>query len=876
MGETLRSTGHVASDDTASLALGPAQLARLRAALSEVPDRIGNYEIIQQLGEGGFGIVYQARQLEPVERTVAVKVLKRGMDSAAVLRRFELERQALASMSHPGVATVLDAGTSDDGQHYFVMEFVDGAPITQWADERQLAIRDRLQLMQQVCDAMTHAHQKGIIHRDIKPSNVLVAQVGQQPQVKVIDFGIAKAIQAESETDSRLTQQTMMIGTPEYMSPEQASGRGEAIDTRTDVYALGVLLYELLVGALPFASDALRNGAIDEAFRMIREVDPPRPSTRLSQVDAMTVETIAANRSLPSVALRRQLRGELEWIPLKAMRKLPTDRYQSAAEFSADIARYLRDEPLVAGPESTSYRVRKLLYKHRWPVAAAVAIALSLLAGTAGTSVMAWRASVARDDALEQKRLADDARDDAIKQERIANNARDDALKQKQLADDARDDAIEQRIIADDARGEAERLTEVAEREAAMTIAMNDFLVELLRNATPSEARGRDIPVSAIVEYALKDLDRRFPDQPRLRLKMRMVLSDILDELGRTPETADDTRQAVREAEELFGADDELTMSLMNCLAGIESNAGNIQRARDVYTTLLERSERKFGPDHRNTLIVVNDLATTLADLGQFAEAEQLYRRSIAGREELHGPRDYETLEARVALVNMLETCGRAEEALAIIEEVREIYVADFSPDNVGRIAATEAHAAILWSLDRLDEAEPLYREVLQRRLHIYGEKHPETFFAQTNLALVLDNKGEAEEAETLLRKAYTGFCDLFGPTHMKSIIIGNNLGTTLESLDLYDEAGEIYGEVYASARSALGDEHFLTIGIGSNLGAVLRILGRLDEAEQILIASHKAALKTLGENHPSTITIANELERVVADRAETADQSLN
>ncbi len=385
--------------------LPPEQLRQLQKALDSDPKIVGNYHIEAKLGEGGFGTVYRASQQQPVQRTVAIKLLKRGMDSHAVLQRFELERQALAKMNHPGIAQVFDAGISEDGQQYIVMEFVDGTTIVEWADTERLDVTARLRLFKQVCEAVTHAHQKGIIHRDLKPSNVLVTRVDTRAQVKIIDFGIAKAIRGDQVDETRITQEAMWIGTPEYMSPEQAGAENEAIDTRTDVYALGVMLYEVLTGQLPFTTEELRRVARDEVFRVIREQDPPRPSTRLSGVDRVSANAIADQRGLAADELIRTLRSELEWIPLKAMRKEPSHRYQSADQFAEDIANYLTGQPLLAAPESKAYRLRKFLRRYRWQVAASIALASSLVAGTIGTSLMAARAR--QQQVLAEERFGD-------------------------------------------------------------------------------------------------------------------------------------------------------------------------------------------------------------------------------------------------------------------------------------------------------------------------------------------------------------------------------------------------------------------------------------------------------------------------------------
>jgi serine/threonine protein kinase/Tol biopolymer transport system component len=338
----------------------------------------GPYHAIGVLGEGGMGIVYLAEQRQPIRRRVALKVLKRGDDRPSFIARFESERQALAMMDHPNIAHVYDAGATADGRPYFVMEYVPGIPITDYCDRYLLGFRERLDLFQQVCQAVQHAHQKGIIHRDLKPSNVLVTLQDGKPVPKVIDFGVAKAVDQRLTEKTLFTETGMLIGTPEYMSPEQADLTGLDIDATTDIYSLGVLLYELLVGALPFDVKELRRAGYAEIQRIIREQEPPRPSTRLSGMGQSAAE-IARRRRSDVRSLLRLLRGDLEWITMKALEKDPTRRYPSASDFAADIARHLASEPVLAGPPSLAYRMRKALRRNRGKIAACGVMALGLL-----------------------------------------------------------------------------------------------------------------------------------------------------------------------------------------------------------------------------------------------------------------------------------------------------------------------------------------------------------------------------------------------------------------------------------------------------------------------------------------------------------------
>jgi eukaryotic-like serine/threonine-protein kinase len=370
----------------------------------KIPKQLGPYRILQLLGEGGMGAVYLADQSEPIRRRVALKVIKLGMDSREIIARFEAERQALALMGHPSIARVLDAGSTPDGRPYFAMEYVPGEPITQYSDRHRLTNRERLELFTQVCDAVAHAHQKAIIHRDLKPSNVLVMVQDGKPIPKIIDFGVAKAINQRLSEKTLFTELGQLIGTPEYMSPEQAEMGSLDIDTRTDIYSLGVLLYELLIGELPFSSDELRQGGFAEIQRLIREKDPPKPSTRLSGAGERS--KAAEKRRADLVKLLRELRGDLDWIAMKALEKDRTRRYGTAGELAADVGRHLNDEPVLARPPSAGYRLQKFLRKNRGPVAAVAVVLLALAAGLVATSVLYIRAETERrekEQALGQK-----------------------------------------------------------------------------------------------------------------------------------------------------------------------------------------------------------------------------------------------------------------------------------------------------------------------------------------------------------------------------------------------------------------------------------------------------------------------------------------
>jgi WD40 repeat protein/serine/threonine protein kinase len=380
---------------TKDAAVGPGGTAILGLVSEQPGDKIGRYKLLQQIGEGGCGVVYMAEQEEPVRRRVALKVIKLGMDTKTVIARFEAERQALAMMDHPNIARVFDAGATETGRPFFVMELVRGIKITEYCDQNSLPPDDRLKLFAQVCQAIQHAHQKGIIHRDIKPSNILVTLHDGVPVPKVIDFGIAKATEQRLTARTLFTEFAAFIGTPAYMSPEQAEMSGLDIDTRTDIYSLGVLLYELLTGKTPFDPEALLEAGLDECRRTIREKEPLRPSTRLETMVMAELTTTATQRHTDAPKLIHLLRGDLDWIVMKCLEKDRTRRYDTANGLGMDVQRYLQDEPVLARPPSNLYRLQKLLHRHRGVVSATAAVALTLLVGAGVSGWQAFRATEA-------------------------------------------------------------------------------------------------------------------------------------------------------------------------------------------------------------------------------------------------------------------------------------------------------------------------------------------------------------------------------------------------------------------------------------------------------------------------------------------------
>ncbi|HXH82842.1 MAG TPA: serine/threonine-protein kinase, partial [Candidatus Tectomicrobia bacterium] len=455
---------------------------------------IGPYKLLGLIGEGGFGSVYLAEQTAPVRRRVALKVVKLGMDTRQVVARFEAERQAMALLEHPGIARVLDAGATEHGRPYVVMEYVPGVPITDYCESEQLDTDARLALFLLVCDAVQHAHQRGIIHRDLKPSNILVEVIDGAAVPKIIDFGIAKAIGGTLTDRTLMTEQGQLVGTPEYMSPEQAEMSPLGVDTRTDIYSLGVVLYELLVGALPWEPRTLRGGSIADIQRRIREEQPVRPSTRLRSAASLASE--AVRRRATATQRGRRLRGDLDWITLKAMEKERSRRYASASEFAADIRRHLAHEPVQAGPPSAAYRAWKFARRHRTGVIAGGVAVTALLAALVGISWGLVHTRAARDAALESQRAAEAA--GALASQREAE--------------------------AEHLRERESDLRAAAEAESRRARAVTSFLVDTLALGDPSVAGRPDIPMRDVLDLAARRVGRALADMPEEQAAVRATI----------------------------------------------------------------------------------------------------------------------------------------------------------------------------------------------------------------------------------------------------------------------------------------------------------------------------------------------------------------
>jgi serine/threonine protein kinase/Flp pilus assembly protein TadD len=659
--------------------------------------QVGPYQLLRPLGEGGMGTVFLAEQTEPLQRQVAVKVVRPGMDSAQVLARFEAERQALALMDHPNIAKVLDAGTTPAGRPYFVMELIDGVPITEYCDGARLSVRGRLGLFVDVCRAVQHAHQKGLIHRDLKPSNVLVTLYDGKAVPKIIDFGIAKA------TGQKLTERTLetqfgsVIGTLEYMSPEQAEPGQPDVDTRSDIYSLGVLLYELLTGTTPL--QPARGAGLLDLLRAVRETEPPRPSTRLSTVEGLPA--VAAKRGVEAKRLVGLVRGDLDWIVMKCLEKDRARRYETADALARDVERYLNLEPVEACPPSRAYRLRKFARKNRRLLLGIGAFVLLLTAATTVSVCLAVRATLA-----------------------------------------------EQKADAERAQAVAER--ERADEQAAVAQAVKDFLQnDLLSQATTFKQRApggrpdRDIKVRTLLDRAGANIAGKFEQQPLVEAEIRNTLAITYDLLG---EHAQAEVHAAR-ARELFvrvlGPDDIRSVNATNNLANALKGQGKFDEARKLFEEVLQVARRAFGPDDPATLGALNNLANTLGDLGRWDDARSLHEEALEARRRVRGAKHPDTLQSMNNLAVALRNLRHYDEARKLQEETLQLQRTVFGEEDPETLGSMHNLALVLSLQGDVDGAIKLYEQVLDAQGRVLPAGHPARLNVIYDLAWLYANASD-------------------------------------------------------------------------------------------------------------------------------------
>jgi len=652
-------------------------------------DEIGPYRLRERVGVGGMGEVWSAEQQKPFRRIVALKIVKAGMDSNEIIARFEAERQALALMDHPYIAKVYDAGTTPIGRPYFAMEFVRGLPITEYCDNHKLNTQERLKLFIRLCDGVQHAHQKAVIHRDLKPSNVMVTEVDDEAMPKVIDFGVAKATSHPLTERTMFTEMGQLIGTPEYMSPEQANLSGEDVDTRADIYSLGVILYELISGELPFSSDELRAAGFDGIRQKIREENPPTPSRRITTLSDS--KSTAASRRTDPKALSRQIRGDLDWIIMKAIDKDRSRRYASASDFAADIQRFLRNDPVLAGPPSVTYRFKKFVMRHKVAVVAASLVVFAMMLGIAGTTIGLLR---------------------AVKAEKVA-------------------------------REEAEAATQVSQ-----------FLEGLFDVSDPGKARGDNITAREILDKGADKITIELEEQPAVEARLLVTMGRVYRRLGLYDEArpllerALELRRGVLHDESLEIAEAELE------LAWLLAKFGDYDEALRLYEHALDVQQAKIGSKTPEVAKTMSSIANVHKNARRFDEARAMQERALEIRESALGPDHVEVSNSLNLLGNLYITMGDYESAVPLYKralKIREKALGDDHP-RVAVVLGNLANA--FWQMEDYFRARKYNKRALVIQEKVLGPDHPDLAYALNNTANLLAASGDYAAAQEVHERA--------------------------------------------------------------------------------------------------------------------------
>ncbi|MEX2527853.1 MAG: serine/threonine-protein kinase [Gemmatimonadota bacterium] len=728
---------------------------------------IGPYKLLTVLGEGGMGTVYLAEQTEPMRRRVALKVLRVGVDTEEALARFESERQALAVMDHPSIAKIFESGVTPTGRPYFAMEVVHGTPITEYADTHRLSTAARVRLFIEVCAAVQHAHQKGVIHRDLTPSNVLVVAGDAEPGVRVIDFGIAKAAGMGFTHRTLVTQAGQMVGTPAYMSPEQAENSGLDVDTRTDIYSLGVMLYELIVGTLPFDLTARPAAAVPYA---LREEDVPRPSTKLTSLGP-TLANIARHRNTTPEVLHRELKGDLDWIILRAMEKDRTRRYETANGLALDLQRHLNNEPVLARPPSVGYRAAKFVRRHRSGVFAAAVATLAVLGGAAA----AWVGFV-------------------------------------------------------HARAEQQR----AEQAAATSAQITDFLVNLFSVSDPGEARGNTITAREVLDRGSARIREELVDQPTVQARLLVVMGNVYRGLGLFGEAASLLEEAVRIGERDPVGDRAETAHALERLGVTYSRLGRtedaartFERARAVAREAGPAGTLRFAEASRG-------LGGVYLMEGRYAEAAPLVLEAQEIQERELGLEHGEvasTLNTLGAIHFRTRDHARAEEYFS---RALEIWERDLGANHVLVAQSHSNLGAVRFQEGNYEAAEEAYARSLAIQEQNLGPDHPSLATVLTNLGEAAWRLGRLDEAEAYLERALHLKRENFGPAHPELSSALRYLGNVNRDAGRHAEAESMYRDALAFYEGSVDELDFRIQEVLEDLTELLNRMGRSQEATEL------------------------------------------
>ncbi|MBO6513052.1 MAG: serine/threonine protein kinase [Phycisphaerales bacterium] len=745
----------------------------------ELRERIGGYTIVRHIGEGGMGSVYEARQDNP-DRLVALKVIKPGMDSEQVIARFETERQAVAKMDHPSIARIYNAGTTDDGRPFFVMELVRGVTIIEYAKKNSLNITDRLSLFVQVCRAVQHAHQRGIIHRDLKPSNVLVCEVDGEPVPKVIDFGIAKATEAELSTKAVMTLQGQLIGTPAYMSPEQAMLDGSHIDTRTDIYSLGVLLYELLTGTTPFTDQELLSRGVAEMMRVIQDQEPEKPSTRLSTLEKHE-QTSSPEHESQRQTLSSMLKGDLDWIAMKCLEKDPERRYESSSSLANDIIRFRENEPIEARPPSKMYKTRKFVQRHRVQVIAGSIALGALVLGIAGTSMgLVW---------------ALDEQENAKYSERVAQQ--------------------EARV--------AEETVEY-------------LLTDLLGAADPARMEDRDLTVREAVMIASESIEGKFSDEPLLEARIRATIARTLDQLGAFGEAEPHHRRNLEIYRSLLGDGESEMINAIHSLASNLIYQSQFDEAIELTLEELEILRSQSVVDDERITNALSTLGEAYLQTGRYEKATPILEEALQANRELLGDLDPKTLSSMHNLAGLYGSIGNAERALELAQQAYEGRLEVLGPGDPKTFGSLNVVTWVLNILDRSDESALILKDAIDQAKERLGDTHLQTIALTRSLAFQYHNQGEYALAEQTLAPMVDTLRSTLGDQNLNTFAAMRTLGAYISFQGREEEALPLFTQALELARGTYPPDSLDLAIFMDSYGSSLSRSGRYAEAEPVFL----------------------------------------
>jgi tetratricopeptide (TPR) repeat protein len=769
---------------------------------------VGRYKLLQKLGEGGFGIVYMAAQEEPIHRRVALKILRPGTETKEFIARFEAERQALALMDHPNIAKVFDAGSTDDGRPFFVMELVEGIKITEYCDRHEFSIRQRLDLFIQVCQAVQHAHQKGIIHRDLKPSNILVCESDGQAMPKVIDFGIAKAMLGhQSLLKTQVTAFHELLGTPAYMSPEQVGLGHLDIDSRSDIYSLGVLLYELLTAQPAFRLAELQRLAYDEVFRVIREQEPPRPSTRLITLAREEMTRVALHRKIEPVHLANLVKGDLDWIVMKALEKDRDRRYETAAGLVMDIQRHFDHQPVLACPPSRLYLLGKLVRRHRLACASAAAVAAAL---TIGLGVAMW-----------------------------------------------------QYFQAQQARNRAVAAQAQAQTEADKSVAVAQFLKDMLLGVGPAVAQGQDTKLlRGILDKTSDRIDKDLKNQPEVADELRSTLGSVYEALGEydKAETALRAAMALRMGRE---GEDAKMAPLLDNLGTVLARKGKWIEAESSHRHAL-LIQRKVGANSAEIAKTLGNLGNALWFQHKFTDAEPFYREALTLSKKIGGAETEQMATAVGNLGVLLGQQGKAAEAEPFFREALGMHSNLLGTNHPQFARSLDNLGNSLSDQGKLAEAETMYRESMDLRRRVLGNEHPDLAISLNNLGALLYQEGKLAEAEAAHREAFEIRKKRFGDSHRDVAYSLTKLANAVAAQGKFAEAETLYREDLALCKKLFGEQSTSVALILNSLAAPLKGLGKLPEAEISLRDALAMRKQLLGNENPAVAESLSDLAGVL------------